>query len=298
MGDDIVIPIGWFLRIDGLRKDSEDGISVPAPILITERGKDAHRDAEVVTLAWWRDDRWQTVTVDRKIVASARSIVELASHGIPVTSNNSCMLVQYLSDFEAANLENLPLVRVSHKMDGKEKMEAMGFCGAANLITADQIYGPGDAGDGRRVQFRGADTGDDQLADGFKKAGTYDEWLFAIEELQNCPRALLGLYASFVPPMLMVLKSYNHLIDYAGQTTSGKTTLLRRSKRLGQPRRTQCRSRDVDLEQHPHLARASASGLLPSSHHSRRYEKYPIPRRGVEDDLQRGPRTLQGARLG
>jgi len=38
---------------------------------------------------------------------------------------------------------------------------------------------------------------------------------------------LLGLYAAFAPPLLMILRSFNFVLDYSGSTTTGKTSMLR-----------------------------------------------------------------------
>jgi hypothetical protein len=224
-----VVPTGWRLSEKGISRASVDGDGpgIAAPVVLTERGRNSHKGVEVVTLAWLRDGRWQTAVVDRKIIADAHTVVELASAGLPVTSNNARTLVQYLDEFEAQNIQHLPVARVSHKMGWQGHDGEDGFLWGRNLITADGIYRADDKARGTRVQFRGADQGDDQLADGFRPAGTYKGWREGIQLLEDCPRALLGLYASFVPAMLPIFRSGNHVIDYAGQTTSGKTTMLR-----------------------------------------------------------------------
>jgi putative DNA primase/helicase len=230
VADTIQVPVGWRLSADGFDSLSGDGPGVTAPVVIVERGRDAHRDVEMVTLAWHRDSKWHLRVVDRRDIADHRSIINLAAMGLPVTSINARTLVQYLHEFEALNLEHLPATRVSHKLgwQGEAKLES--FLWGRELITADGIAETGPAvqpGSGHFARFRGVDDGDDQLADGFRKSGTFEKWVEAFRLLQHCPRALLGLYAAFVPPLLPIFQSPNFVLDFAGPTTSGKTTLLR-----------------------------------------------------------------------
>jgi len=54
------------------------------------------------------------------------------------------------------------------------------------------------------VRFRGADQGDDQLADGFRSAGTLKGWVKAAKLARHFPRVRLTMYGAFVPPMLAI----------------------------------------------------------------------------------------------
>jgi putative DNA primase/helicase len=227
---DIVLPLGWRLTLSGIDKPHADIPAVSAPVVIVERGKDARRGNELVTLAWHRDGVWHRRVVDRREIADQRSIINLAALGLPVTSINARTLIQYLDDFEAVNLKHLPLIQISHKMGWQGKDGQDGFLWGRNLVTSEKIFLEGAEvknTSSQQVRFRGVDEGDDQLADGFRKSGTFQGWVKAVEFLQDHPRALLALYASFVPPMFPVLETSNHVIDFAGGSTSGKTTVLR-----------------------------------------------------------------------
>jgi hypothetical protein len=166
------------------------------------------------------------VVVDHKVIANARTVVDLAAHGLPVTSNNARSLVQFLDEYEALNLAHLPAACVSHTMGWQGEGGECGFLWGRNLITAGGGGAPQSPG-AQPVRFRGADEGDDQLADGYRATGTCEGWVEAAKLLRKCPRALVGLYAAFVPPMLQVLGSSNFVVDYAGDNTSGKTSTLR-----------------------------------------------------------------------
>jgi hypothetical protein len=169
--------------------------------------------------------------VERRVVADARRIVELAGDGLPVTSNNARLLVQYLDEFESQNLALLAATQVSHKMGWQGDNGKDGFLWGRTLITAEAMMSEdseaSSSENGHLIRFRGTDEGDDQLADGFRTAGRFSAWVRGIRPLEPYPRARLALYASFVPAMLPILKTPNFVVDFSGPTTAGKTTCLR-----------------------------------------------------------------------
>jgi hypothetical protein len=227
---EVALPAGWRLTPSGVEIQGSDGVAVNAPVVIVERGKDSRQGLELVTLAWHRDGAWHRRVVGRGAIADQRSILGLAELGLPVTSINARTLIQYLDDFEATNLQHLPSIRVSHRMGWQGEDGADGFLWGRNLVTAEKIHLQGQKGEtanSQVVRFRGVDEGDEQLADGFRQSGSFKGWVKAVKPLRHHPRALLGLYASFVPPLLPVLSTFNFVIDFSGQTTSGKTTVLR-----------------------------------------------------------------------
>ena len=185
-------------------------------------------------MAWRREGEWNRRVVNREAIASARTIVDLAAFGLPVTSNNAKSFVQYLSDFETANIDVLPRIRVAKQLGFHEFGDERGFLWGNQLITADGSVTVEQFGDSlskddikNRVIFRGADEGDDQIAEGFRQRGTYEGWLKSIGCLRPHSKARLAIYASLSSVMLEVFGSPNFGVDYAGETTRGKTTALR-----------------------------------------------------------------------
>ena len=77
------------------------------------------------------------------------------------------------------------------------------------------------------MAFRGLTAGDEQVADAYHAGGTVAGWTTSVRVLQRYPRALLALYAAFLPPLLTILGVPNFVIDWANRTSTGKTTLLR-----------------------------------------------------------------------
>ncbi len=151
-------------------------------------------------------------------------------HGLPVTSSNADVIVEYLADFETANLSVLPQSRVTHHMGWLGPNGEHGFlCGHNHIHGANHADSTVNDQDSPAVSvtFSGADQGDEQLVDGFHAAGTLTGWLSAISPVADYPRAQLSIYASFVPPMLAILKAPNFAINFSGPTSNGKTTAQR-----------------------------------------------------------------------
>ena len=220
---DAVVPPGWAVSRGGLAflggKDS--GISIAAPVVIAARGVDTRNHQEFLRLVWPRDGGWREHTLNRAAAADARKLVEFAGIGLPVTSNNAKALVEYLAAFEATNLDALPVERVTSRLrfqgdDGRD-----GFLWGRELLTA------GDNQEALRIAFRGADEGDEQIADGLRSNGTLEGWLKTVKPLARYPRATIALYAALAVVLLRVVRSRNFIVDFAGQTTGGKTTCLR-----------------------------------------------------------------------
>lgn len=238
VGEDVVVPAGWRLTLDGVSKIGPDGNEpgLAWPVILTELSREGKKGTHAVTLAWFRENRWHQRVVLRDVIANARSAVELAAHGLPVHSNNARSFVQYLADFESQNRELLPLTSFSSQMGWQgEQLGVDGFLWGRTLLSANgQASGEdqsasavASAGGPRIIHFRGADEGDDQIAEGFHKSGSLRRWLRAIEPISAFPKVRLLLYASFTSPVLSILTSPNFIVDTAGKTTTGKTSSLR-----------------------------------------------------------------------
>ena len=152
-----------------------------------------------------------------------------------MTSNNAALVVHYLADFEAHNLELLPRSRVAGSWAGRVATATMGSCGASGLFGDNQYCGGAEHDhrhraelhDGTEIIFRGADEGDSQLAAGYCEAGTFEGWCAAVRPIAQFPKVMLGIYAALTPPMLEILNSDNFITSYAGATSQGKTITLR-----------------------------------------------------------------------
>lgn len=244
--DAAVVPAGWRLDGRGVAKvaaataDSGEPVAghvmvAPAPIVIAGRLTDVAEGTESTRLAWYRDGRWRHHTTARATIANARALVDLAGYGLPVTSATAGDLVQYLAAFEAANLEHLPRANVSRQMGWQGERGGLGFLWGRTLLRATEAesvevdldeLAPEDWREDW-VGFKGADAGDDQLAEGFHAAGSLEAWRAAVAPIAAYPRVMLALYGSLAPTVLAVFGAPNFGADWSYATSTGKTTVLR-----------------------------------------------------------------------
>jgi hypothetical protein len=230
-----VVPQGWHLSEDGIYLATDQGQSasavIPVPVVITTRLIDNDEHNEYVEIAWKKDGNWNKQLVPRSVVANTRSIVDMAAYGLPVTSNNAKVLVDYLLEFELENGDSLHRAYVSKHLGwhGSKGQECF-LVGKRLVVPGGKIVAPKDVmkvQPEHRVLFRGADDGDEQLAAGFTTAGDFAAWRDAIFKIAHLPRVMLALYASLAAPLLRLLTSANFIVSFDGPTSRGKTTALR-----------------------------------------------------------------------
>ena len=222
--EDTVVPPKWTLTQDGIASSNTgDTILVPAPIVISRRLGHVDSGEQSVEIAWLRQGSWHQRIVPRCTIATARTIVGLAGFGLPVTSTNASVLVDYLLDFDVENANAIPESLVTNRMGWIGPAGTQGFLCGSELIS----HLSEEQQRNQRVAFLGADVGDQQLVDGIHKYGDMTGWRDAIAPLRPFPRARLALYASLAPPMLMLLSAPNFVVGFAGATSQGKTTILR-----------------------------------------------------------------------
>lgn len=224
--ENLVVPSGWEFGDDGMRLPSSQRggkLEFPTPVLVGNILEATGGIGEVRLTIKWRDrGTWRSADVERKVIANARSIVELAGQGLPVTSNNAAALVQFLSDFELANANVLPRRHGSSVFGWHQTDKVDGFLlGNKYLVAkeqADQTTG---------VVFHGVDEGDQQLINCFGKRGSFAEWQKTLQPLEDFPKARLVLYAAFAPVMMRILGATNFLLEVVAPTTKGKSIALR-----------------------------------------------------------------------
>lgn len=236
-----VMPPGYALSNDqgvvftGGSKKSGTFTVASSPIIITARLKSIDSGSEVLLLSYFRDGQWQTRKVERQTVAAARTIVELAEFGVPVTSITAKDLVQYLAEYEHCNENKMPKASVTNILGWQDKNQ--GFLLGNRFFGIDE----NDAGvidgtyetscpgswPGKVIMFHPSYDGDQQTASGFREKGSFEKWASLIMRLYPYPRALLAVYMSLATPFLEILDAPNLVVNWSCKSSVGKTTILR-----------------------------------------------------------------------
>lgn len=77
------------------------------PIVPVEKYKNIEDGMEKVKLAYYIDDCWNNIIVDKSLISSSQSIIRLSDTGIAVTSENAKFLIKYLSEIENLNRDKI-----------------------------------------------------------------------------------------------------------------------------------------------------------------------------------------------
>lgn len=206
-----------------------------SPVIITGRLYEVDEGTEYLRLSWKRPQGWRDKTVDRGTAFNGRKLIELASHGFPVADTNTKDLVDYLHKLEAVNLLQFPSARISSHLGWQGPDAKLGYLWGRTLLSPDGEEAapvnldelPPDDWKQDWIAFRGTSGGDEQIASGYHAAGSAADYFQALTVLDAYPRALLGFYASLVPPLLQILGAPNFILEWANRTSTGKTICLR-----------------------------------------------------------------------
>ena len=214
------IPRGWKMTRLGVWQIRQDqtGEKVErvtmAPIFVVGRLIDVDSGQHALELAWpaWRRG-WARHVAQASVVAESRGIVALAALGAPITSANAGRVVEYIDACRAANERAMPVGLTAQRMGWMED----GFLLGDTWIGQDE----------RRVCWRG-DDGQDQLAAAYEQRGTWTGWLDVTRSMGASPAAWLVVYAAVASVLVEYVGAADGgTLDISGETTGGKTTILR-----------------------------------------------------------------------
>jgi putative DNA primase/helicase len=238
---DLIIPAPYGLddgatyrMVEDINGDLHPRAIAYAPVLITGRLQSVDDYGQWLRLAWKRGATWQHTDVDRGVAMNATKLIELASQGFPVATDNAANVAHYLHELEAVNYQTLPTAQMATRLGWQGEQGASGFLCGRTLARADEILPIDDLAsvpttewDAKWIAFHGHAMGDEQIVDGFHQRGTYEQWCEAVAPVIVYPRVRAGLYASFAVPLLEILGIPNFVIDWSARTSVGKTSTLR-----------------------------------------------------------------------
>lgn len=199
---------GVKMQVQAKSGEIADVSACPVALLLSKRLRNIDTSEEKVELSYMRDGAWHNVTAKRSTVFTSRGIVDLADRGLPVSSERAKMIVKYLDDLEAENLDTLPVIRSTERLGWVDSKRFLpGLC--------DDIY-------------LDPPEGSEHLANAYHEQGTLEEWKAAAEAVREAfPIARFMLAASFAAPMLRMLKQRVYVVHIWGSSRGGKTAGLK-----------------------------------------------------------------------
>jgi len=211
-----VQPPNWDVSIEkGVRKiqHSRDGVNVvtacPSPVVISKRFENVDNESEKVELSFYRNHRWKRFTAPRSAVFNKSVLVSYGDSGLPVTSLSATDLVIYLSDYENANINTIPLMKST---------ERLGWIGDDSFFP---YTAPQD------VCFETDYRETDEIYSNLKEHGSYEVWKVAASKIRENPFSRFLIAASFASPLLEKLNHRVFLVNIWHDTKSGKTAVIK-----------------------------------------------------------------------
>lgn len=210
---DIVIPKGFEAKKEGLyfvpsNEEKPPVFICSEYVLITGRYENITDGTEGLIVSWFHNNKWKRLKRSRDNFMVQSKLVELSALGFPVSSLNQRLMVQYLTAFERANLENIPVEKASEQMGWNED----GF------LLGNEFIGSGS------LSFVSSDKGEEQFAKHYTSKGYIHPWLNMTEAIKFYPKVIAGVYASFASPLIELFDSKPFIFEWSGETSKGKTT--------------------------------------------------------------------------
>ena len=175
------------------------------PILPVERLINVDTETEKIKLAFFKDNKWQYITIERSVVANKSNIIQLSDRGIEVNSENAKDLVSYIADVVSLNAKEIPVNRSTERLGWIENEFAP--------YVSDLKY-DGD------IAFK-------DVYSSIREVGNYEEWKDMCRKIRKESKiAHLLLASSFASTLNQMLGVLPFVVHIWGGTGTGKTVGL------------------------------------------------------------------------
>lgn len=172
----------------------------PIPIFIAERIINIDENTEKVRIAFYKDQKWQTIITEKNTISTKTKILQLANLGIEVNEINAKSLIEYFAELLTLN-EYLPIEGITH----------LGWINN-NFVPYTNKYSY-DGGNSYKDIF-----------ESIQQKGDYEEWKKYIKELRDRSKTVrFMLDASFASPLVKIFNINSFIVHLWGTSGKGKT---------------------------------------------------------------------------
>lgn len=179
-------------------------VACPHPIMPVQRLINIDTNLEKLKIAYKKGDKWRSVIVDKKTLASNNLILSLADFGIAVNSNNAKHLVEYITDIEAMNYDRIPELNSIGRLGW---VEGYGFSPYVDRLIFD---------------------GEENYKRFFKSVkcvGSFEKWKSLAKDVRagKSIQARIALSASFASCLVEKIGAPSFFVHLWGGTENGKS---------------------------------------------------------------------------
>ena len=170
------------------------------PIFIAERIFNIDENIEKVRIAFYKDQKWQTIITEKNTISTKTKILQLANLGIEVNEINAKNLIEYFADLLALN-EYTPIKGITH----------LGWINNDFVpYTNEYSY---DGGNSYKEIF-----------ESIQEKGDYEEWKKYIKDLRSKSKTIrFMMSASFGSPLVKIYNINSFIVHLWGTSGKGKT---------------------------------------------------------------------------
>lgn len=188
-------------------RNGAEEVACTHPIMPVQRLYNIDSGTEKLKIAYRKGQQWRSTIVDKRVLASNSAILQLADFGIAVNSENSRLLVRYITDIEAMNYEKIP------------ELNSVGRLGWISGYDFSPYV--------ENLVFDG-ETSFKHFFESVKTCGSYDTWLEVAATVRNSDSipARVMLAAAFASVLVEPCGALPFFVHLWGNTEGGKTVAL------------------------------------------------------------------------
>ena len=209
-GQPAILRTGKYIIEDGcISCEGRFGIELVCthPIMPSRRYINIETGTEALEISFKRE-YWKSIVIDKGTLSSASTIVQLANHGVSVTSETAREMVKYLSYIDDLNRDLIPIEQMSNHLGWISDKDFVPYV------------------DGVQYDSQGQFT---QMYKTIGESGYYSKWLEAVKDVRahGTVQARITLAASFASVLLShfdALPFFVHL--WSSQSGTGKTVTM------------------------------------------------------------------------
>lgn len=170
------------------------------PIFIAERIFNIDENIEKVRIAFYKDQKWQTIITEKNTICTKTKILQLANLGIEVNEINAKNLIEYFADLLELN-EYPPIKGITH----------LGWINSEFVPYTD------------KYSFDGGNSFK-SIYEGVKQKGDYTKWKKYIKELKDRSKTVrFMLSVSFASVLVKIFNINSFIVHLWGTSGKGKT---------------------------------------------------------------------------